>query len=548
MDWQAYSDTLTPIGILDYLIIGLYGLFILGYGVYKARTVKTSEDYLVAGRGLGLFVLVGTLVMTELNTAAVVGWSPFGYSAGPWALVLPLCFVVGLGAYTVLVAKRWKRLDATSISEMAEARFGPKLRALVAVLSIFSLCLYGPAYLKAASTMFSIALGDFELQYVGITTTVLCISVLIFTLAGGLVSVVWTDLASFLITIVTVPVLVVVCWVKGGGISGLQAAYPPEALSFNPAAHMADPTVPVTFVIALYGLLFLIYCQAPWYGQRMFAAKNPKTAYSGMAIATVLIVLLYGAYLLVCAMARAGFTAEGLPPLPASEQEKVLGLAIVHWMPPVMKGLMLAMIFAVCQTTLSSIWNVNVSMMSQDLYRGFFKRDATDGQVLKFSRLITVVVAGITIYLSLVGSRVLGLLFLANVFTVALFFVVVAGFLWWGATSRGTWITTGLSILVGFWIIYFKSNEAGIQTVNLFGLKIWEGPLASEPWMFALCILVMPVVVIIGVGICLFDKEDDTAIAKRIAFFDRCGAPLFGKRAYEAAKRRLTPGNGAVVK
>ena len=70
----------------DILIIVLYLIAVLSYGLWKARNVTTSDDFLVAGRTLGLFVLIGTLVMTEFNTATMIGFASYGYTGGDdWA-------------------------------------------------------------------------------------------------------------------------------------------------------------------------------------------------------------------------------------------------------------------------------------------------------------------------------------------------------------------------------------------------------------------------------------------------------------------------------
>lgn len=545
MDWNQYTEQLESIAWPDYLIVVIYILFILIYGIFKARNVKHADDFLVAGRSLGLFVLTGTLVMTELNTATAIGWSAFGYRAGLWSLILLLCFAFGLGSYTLLVAKRWKRLDAVSIAEMAQARFGSRMRALVAFLTISSLCVFGPGYLKAASMVFSIGIGDYQMQYIGWTTTVLCLIVLAFTLAGGLVSVVWTDTASMIITLITLPILFGVCYVKGGGMVGLTETFGAQYATLNPAGKWNDAFVPGTFVVAIYMLLFLIYCQAPWYGQRMFAAKNPRTAYLAMIFATVLIIIGYALYLGSAAFARAGFERAGLPPLPFVDQEKAIAIAIVQWMPMFFKGLMLSMIFAVCQTTLSSIWNTNVSMIVQDVYKAHINPQASDRQMLSVSRWVTILVAGLTVLLALKGERIIDYLFFANVFQISIFFLTLGGFLFWGVTHKATWIVTFISILVGFWVYLGKETADGIQTVYLFGIKLYSGPVGGEPWLYVLCVYVMPVVCVVGALLCLLLKDDKEDIATKVRFFERCGAPLVGKAKFEAARATLKNGEQA---
>lgn len=228
-----------------------------------------------------------------------------------------------------------------------------------------------------------------------------------------------------------------------------------------------------------------------------------------------------------------------MPEIPLVHQEKAIAIAIVHWMPPILKGLILSMIFAVCQTTLSSIWNVNVSMIVQDIYKGLIRPRATDANVLKTSRIVTVFVAAFTIFLAVRGERIIDYLFFANIFQISLFFLTLGGFLWWGATRRTTWIITILSISVGLLIYLGKANNdpvEGMQTVYFLGIKIFSGTIASEPWLFTHCIIFMPAIVLLGIMISLVDREPKKDIERKIRFFERCGAPIFGRRFFKRAR------------
>ena len=107
----------------DLLVMVLYVLVGLSYGLWKAKSVSTSDGFLVAGRSLGVFALVGTLVMTEFNTATMIGYTTYGYMGGRLGTLLAFSIIIALGSYTLLVAKRWKRLNAVSIAVMFMERY-----------------------------------------------------------------------------------------------------------------------------------------------------------------------------------------------------------------------------------------------------------------------------------------------------------------------------------------------------------------------------------------------------------------------------------------
>ncbi|UCE08591.1 MAG: hypothetical protein JSW07_11450, partial [bacterium] len=330
------------ISYIDLMIIMAYILLVTVFGLFKARKVKNSEDFLVAGRSLGLFVLVGTLVMTEFNTAAMIGYSSFGYEGGTFASLIALMFLFGLGPYTFIVAKRWKRLNAVSIAEMFELRYNKTFRVFTSCMIISTLSLFCTAYLKAASIVFSMALN------LSMFWTVFLISgiVLIFTLTGGLVSVSYTNLISFILTIVALPALFFISMKNANALGGLSQVFDSKYLSFDIIGMWSDPVLSFELIFTLYALMFLIYMLSPWYAQIMFATKDEKTAYRGMFIATIIVILVYWFSIQTAAFGRVGF-----PDL--EDSQNILPKAITIWMPIGIKGLTLALIFSVCQTTMA---------------------------------------------------------------------------------------------------------------------------------------------------------------------------------------------------
>ena len=133
------------ISVVDLSIVIAYILAVIGYGVWKSRNVKDNEGFLVAGRSLGLFVLVATVVMTEFNTATLVGYSSFGYLAGYYAQLILLAMFIGFVCYTFVVAKRWKRINATSIIELFEIRYNKGFRLMATFMIVTLLLFFSPA-------------------------------------------------------------------------------------------------------------------------------------------------------------------------------------------------------------------------------------------------------------------------------------------------------------------------------------------------------------------------------------------------------------------
>src|SRR5437868_8523434 len=213
---------------LEVIILVLYSLGIIGIGLWASKGVKTSSDYLVAGRSLGLWVLVGTLTMTELNTMSLVGFSGKGYQAGIYATMIPLMFLITFIFYMVVYAKRWKRFDVTTTSEFFAARFGsPNLSRVASLLWLVGLLLIVPNYMTGAAVILKMA---FNLTFEW-STIIICGTVLIFTLVGGLKAVAYTDYASMFLALLTFPVILYASIKTGGGWKALTDTF----AGINPA-------------------------------------------------------------------------------------------------------------------------------------------------------------------------------------------------------------------------------------------------------------------------------------------------------------------------
>jgi Na+/proline symporter len=205
-------------------------------------------------------------------------------------------------------------------------------------------------------------------------------------------------------------------------------------------------------------------------------------------------------------------------------------MVILNWMPVGIKGFTLALIFSIAQTTMATIWNNNVSIITQDIYRGIFKPKATDKQTLKFSRILTLVIALITIVITLLFvDVVLKVMFLANIFMVSLFFPGLFGFLWWRTGIKAVWVTTILGIISG-WTIYLLKEFAN-ESLPLY--------LQQQDWLFLYCCLITPAIIIIGIILSRLEKQTHESIARRVDFFNKVGPPWVGKQEYLKYKRTM---------
>ncbi|MGH9339522.1 MAG: sodium:solute symporter family protein [Acidobacteriota bacterium] len=493
--------------IIDFIILIGYMAGIVYIGLRKAGKVQDSDDYLVAGRNLGFLVLTGTLAMTEFNTTTMISYSAFGYTAGLYATMLPLGLMIAMWIYGLVFARRWKRIDATSIADFFELRYGKRFRHVAAFLFLISLILISATYLKAAAKVFGLALGLSEFW----TAVILYLVVLIFTLWGGLVSVAWTDLASAVIATFGIPLLLVFAYFNGGGYSGLSQVFEPKYLSWQTTSMMGDPFLPFSLVLGIVLGNVLNWQGNPWNAQRMFAARDEQTAFRSVLTAAALVSLLYMMPIATSAFVRVRFANIRDP-------ELAFAYALVEWLPVGLVGLMLAVIFAIAQSTVSSIWNTTASMLSHDIYRGIFKPAASSRDLLRVGRWSTFLIAAFSFLVSLWVTQVLSGLYLAVIFRLCLNFTIWAGFLWYRANRVSAWVSTTIGVTLGLYFSATIPGNAWITYMNLAGngLLFLGGILA--------CFLVRP------------SPQEER---ERVEFYDKVGAPFIGKTRYLEQREAL---------
>ncbi|MEO6401062.1 MAG: hypothetical protein ABIP62_03520 [Vicinamibacteria bacterium] len=431
--------------------------FVVGLMLYFARRPAVRpEEYLVADRSLGLFPLVATLVMTEFNTSTLMAFSGAGYRAGPMALSLPLVFLIGLGFYTLTVARAWKRFNRLSVAELFAARYSPAFGRLASVLLISAMIGFSATYLKSLTLLLAPWTGPLDPWLVSAS---LGFVTLLVVLRGGLIAVVRTDLVGFALTLGLVGALFVIATSGAAEV----APFPALQQSVNPLAQWNHPALPFRFVTSLIVLTCFTYITAPWYGQKIFAAKTERIAVIGVAIAAILVFALYGFMVL----AAASFRSQGGV---VANAEMVVPAMVTTWLPIGLQGAAFGVLFVASLTTLSGVWSAMTAMVAGDF--GWARAGS-----LTVQRRLTVGFSLICwLAANLLVDGILDRLILANIPVAALSFALLAGFHWKRATTKAAWASALVGVAWGIGC-YVVVGESGGYT--------WPWAMYGIPLIFA---------------------------------------------------------------
>lgn len=433
----------------DWLIFFIFLSLLSFIGIAKVKNIKNEEQYLLAGRKTGFIALTATLVMTEFNTGTLLAFSGMGYAAQWWALTLPFIFLIGLMFYAMTVAKKWKEFNGLSVAHYFTERYGKNIGLITAAILFLAMVGFSSTYIKSLSMLFlPLFPGLNAWGLSGILTSI----VLLMTLKGGLISIIRTDIISFIAVLIFLPILLYFSWDLDA--SGIEAS-----LSISESLQILPPG----FVLSLTVLTMFSYILAPWYAQKIVSAHSPKVAYFSVVVAAVFVFLLYGLGIGAASfLSIKGIKLEG--------SEHALPYLIQHTLPWGLRGLGYGILFAIASTTLAGVWSAMVTLLIGGA------KASTSQQGVRRGLSLTLLCAA----LSYIGGNVfvdhiLDKMILANIPVVALSFALLAGFYWNKASRLGVYasIFTGIACGVGFYYLY---GESGMYT--------WYWALIGVPAIF----------------------------------------------------------------
>jgi len=435
---------------LDYLILGLYFVVMLGAGYWGLKRAGSTEDYLVAGRRLGPALYVGTLSAVVLGGASTIGSVSLGYEfgvSGMW-----LVFMIGLGiiALGILLSTRLSRLGVYTVSEMLGIRYGASSRLISAIIVATYALMIAVTSTIAVGSVFDVVLG------LPPTVAILIVGgvVVAYSTLGGMWSITLTDFLQFCVMTVGIfLILLPLSIARVGGFSGMAGELPGSY--FDPFS-IGGQTIFTYFLLFFFGLMI---GQDIW--QRVFTARSPAVARWGGVVA--------GFYCLLYGLAGAliGTAARVLiPDLPNSDNAFARVAAEV--LPTGVLGLVLAAALAAVMSTASAGLLASSTILANDVYAGLFARRGSEGHAgageYNASRISTLLVGVVVLAISVVVGDVVGALTVAYNLLVGALFVPIIGALFW---RRATGVAALASMLVG-----------GVVVV---GLMISQGLLANSP-------------------------------------------------------------------
>ena len=434
------------------VVVGLYLVMMIGVG-WIGRLRRQSDsmaDFYLAGRSMGLPVLLLTLYATQYSGNTLFGYTGKAYRIGfEWTVSVMFMFsiIVGYLLFAPRLVALARRLEFITPGDYIRHRFGsPFLTLLATLLMIYALGNYTLAQLKAMGVAVEgITDGGIPSAY-GIIA--LAVIMVVYETLGGMRSVAWTDVIQGVVLLTGFSILLFLVPGLGGGLTAVV-----EELSVNEPAMVGAPSLEVcntwiSFVLLL-GCGAAIYPQAI---QRLYASrsvsvlKRSLTIMAFLPLTTTLIALLCGLTGRVV-----------LPGLEGVATDQVLGrlCALImeqsvagYWLVVVIFAAALAALMSTADSALLSI----SSMFTRDIYQVHLRPGAAQSELTLVGKIVSWVVVAVLVVIAISTEktlvRLLELKFEVLIQIVPCFFL---GLYWRRLRTRvvTAGLLTGLAIALG---------------------------------------------------------------------------------------------------
>jgi SSS family solute:Na+ symporter len=384
---QAAAVSHRTLESIDIAIIAVYFVVIFGIGFYFAKRERTSEDYFLAGRNVGWFAIGASLFVSNISTEHFIGLAGSGATTGlavghfEWLACLIL-LILGW-----VFVPFYLRSNVFTMPEFLERRFNRECSVYLASISILAYIFTKiSVHLYAAAIVLERVVGWSPMT----AAVLLVVATGIYTVAGGLSAVIYTDLVQTLVLLVGAVVLTWLGLDQVGGFAGLRAALPADYFSMmKPMDHPEFPWTGIFLGAPILGIWY--WCTDQVIVQRVLSAKDEGHAKAGtifagfLKILPVFILVLPGLIALV--LYRDLFDIQGGRVLNGDIAYPTL---VVNLLPPGLVGLMIAALLAALMGAMSSVFNSSSTMVTLDFYKKL-RPGASEAQLVNFGRAATAV-------------------------------------------------------------------------------------------------------------------------------------------------------------
>lgn len=482
--FQAATAKLVAV---DFAVIALYFVVIFAIGFYFSRRERTTKDYFLASRDVMWWAIGASLFSANIGSEHFIGLAGTGAASG-----MAVGHFEWLASIIVLIlgwvfVPFYLRSGVYTMPEFLERRYNNACRTYLALISLIAYI-----FTKIAVALFS---GALLLEAVlgwsmWESALALLIATGIYTVAGGLAAVIYTEVIQTAILIAGALLLLFIGLNHVGGFDGLRMQVPKEFFHMmKPSDHPEFPWTGIFFGAPILGIWY--WCTDQVIVQRVLSAKDETQAKGGTVMAGFLKIL--PVFMLVVP----GMIAHALYPEEMSrDSNAAFPTLVVRLMPPGLVGVMVAAMLAALMSSLSAVFNSSSTIFTMDFYHKI-RPNASERELVNVGRIATIIMVALGLlwipFMKYINAQLYVYLQSVQAYVsppIAAVFLV--GVFWKRANGAGALA----SLLVGFALGALRF----ILELAYHGQKMGEGLLSAfvrmnflhfAIFMFAACVLVL---------------------------------------------------------
>ncbi|MEY2617236.1 MAG: hypothetical protein RL522_238 [Pseudomonadota bacterium] len=446
-------------------LVIVYLLITIGIGLYAAKRVQNTADFAIAGRHLPLIMVVTTTFATWFGSETVLG-IPAKFIENGLGGVVEDPF--GAGTCLILVglffAGKLYKMTLLTISDYYRERYGRTVEVVCSLIIMVSYLGWVSAQVTALGLVFNLLSGGAISTPVGMVIGV--VSILAYTLFGGMWSVALTDFIQMIILVVGLSVIAMFAADMAGGAGKvIDFAVSKELFKFWPEPSFTD----IAFFLAAAVTMMLGSIPQQDVFQRVMSANSEGAARKGAIIG--------GACYIVFAFVPMFIVASTLLVMPEKaatllkeDPQKIMPTLVMEQMPFLMQVLFFGALLSAIKSTASATLLAPSVTFTENIWRQF-RPHTSDRQQLRTMRITVLVfslfVLAYAIYMQ--GTSIYEMVSGAyQVTLVGAFIPLVFGLYWQRATTQGAVFAIVLGLVT--WGMFLATPAGAVFPAQLAGL------------------------------------------------------------------------------
>jgi SSS family transporter len=427
--------------IIAYLVLTI----LIGY--WASRKVKTSGDFMLAGRSLPVFLSASALFATWFGSETVFGASSEFLKGGLYSVIedpfgAALCLVL----FGLFFARKLYSMNLLTLGDFFKVRFGNRTELVASIFLAPPYVGYIAAQLVAMGLILNVVTGLEIWQGVIISACV----VTFYTYIGGMWAISITDFFQSIVIVVGLLALAIILANKAGGVNVILKEVHPSTFRFLPKWELKE----VMLYFAAWSVLGLGSIPSQDVFQRVMSSGSQKIAVRSCFIAAglYLTIAMLPLFISLCAKHLYPHTTT------ADTQLALPNMVLAHASMPIQILFFGSLLSAIMSTTSSAIL-APAAIFSENLIKPLSKGKLSDQQLLVITRLCVLGFAVVATLMACIRTNIYQLVGESSIFSlVSLFAPLVLGLYWKRANATGALLAMVLGTLTWFVFEYYDSG------------------------------------------------------------------------------------------